>query len=390
MDDNIKKFKKSLKSYNLSDRKDDKFLKNAIKNYIYNILPTLKDIRQLENDEIFIENKESLTPFDSTIQYELIKKKYKDICKEILIEDFNIIKNRVKKKIISKKIPQKITKTSKKLSGITLPKVEDSNFIPISIGEIDDGNEIDDGKIKIDKKKIQQINSKDSENMDEYMTKDLKESREIDGLYDENNIFKFYSRSADLIPGKGKAGGGEKIEEGEDFSELAGIRDWRKVLSNFHTRNDADGNILALFTSRSDEGETLNWASVEHWYHAHKFKKNNPDYFKLFSMDSKSEIATDPRKALGAGGRTGFIKGSDGKRKKFRDDSIKMDQDFFSDGNSEKIMEEGQRMKYTQDEFSKKVLLATKTAKLVHLETRRGQATKLVPFIDTMKIRKEL
>ena len=212
---------------------------------------------------------------------------------------------------------------------------------------------------------------------------------EMGGLYNDKDIFKFYSRSADSIPGKGKAGAGETLSDDSDFSELAGIRDWRKVLSNFHTRNDADGDILALFTSRSEEGETLNWASVEHWYHAHKFKKNNPDYFKLFSMDSKSEIATDPRKALGAGGRTGFIT-VDKKRKKFRDDSIKMDSDFFSNGNNEIIMEAGQRLKFTQDEHSKKVLLATKEAKLVHLETRRGQATKLVPFINTMKIRKEL
>jgi predicted NAD-dependent protein-ADP-ribosyltransferase YbiA (DUF1768 family) len=391
LDDNIKKFKKLLKDYRLGN--DNTFLKNAMNNYIYNILPTVKDIRKLENDEMFVEDEETSTPFNTTIQYKLIKKKYKDVCKEILVEDFNIIKNRVKKKLHSNTKHKSIKKS--KIS-VKLPSIKDSeldfNPIDISIGDNVVGKEI-----KIDSEKLQQLSSKDSEDMSEYMENDLMDGMdeldmndpEMGGLYNDKDIFKFYSRSADSIPGKGKAGAGETLSDDSDFSELAGIRDWRKVLSNFHTRNDADGDILALFTSRSEEGETLNWASVEHWYHAHKFKKNNPDYFKLFSMDSKSEIATDPRKALGAGGRTGFIT-VDKKRKKFRDDSIKMDSDFFSNGNNEIIMEAGQRLKFTQDEHSKKVLLATKEAKLVHLETRRGQATKLVPFINTMKIRKEL
>ena len=106
-------------------------------------------------------------------------------------------------------------------------------------------------------------------------------------------------------------------------------------------------------------------------------------------MNSKSEISIDPRRALGAGGRTGYIKNNAGKRVLFRDASIKMDDDFFN-GYHTDIMEQGQRLKYNQDELSKKVLLATKDAKLVHLETRRGKPTNLVPFINTMKIRKEL
>ena len=46
-------------------------------------------------------------------------------------------------------------------------------------------------------------------------------------------------------------------------------------------------------------------------------------------MNSKSEISIDPRRALGAGGRTGYIKNNAGKRVLFRDASIKMDDDFF-------------------------------------------------------------
>jgi predicted NAD-dependent protein-ADP-ribosyltransferase YbiA (DUF1768 family) len=193
-------------------------------------------------------------------------------------------------------------------------------------------------------------------------------------LYD---VFKFYSKSADDKPGKGKAGGGETLSGDVDFTALSEIVNWRKVLSNFHT--DETG----LFS-----GAGYTWASVEHWYHAHKFKKNNPEYFKLFTIESRSEISTDPRKALGAGGRTGYIK-LNGKRVKFRKDSIKIDPDFF-ENHPHKIIEDGQRLKYNQDRLSRKVLLATKNAKLVHLETRRGKTTNLVPFTNTMKIRNEI
>lgn len=390
LDDNIKIFKNLLKDYRTNS--DNVYLKNAMNNYIYNILPILKDKREVEFDDIFIENTEISTPFNSTIEYTLIKRKYKDVCKEIMVNDFNTIKKSFKKKLKSTKKPRTIRSSKKKTRiDVVLPGSKDGelSFQPIEMSMGDDT--IMGKEIKIDVESIKQISSKDSEDMTEYMDDDLMEAREMDGLYDDKNVFKFYSRSSDSIPGKGKAGGGEKIAEGEEdeFTELAGIRNWRKVLSNFHTRNDADGNILPLFTSRGEDGETLDWASVEHYYHAHKFKKNNPEYFKLFSMESKSEISTDPRKALGAGGRTGYIK-VDKKRKKFRDDSIQMDSDFFTGGYNETIMEDAQRLKYNQDELSKKVLLATKDAKLIHLETRRGKPTNLVPFINTMKIRKEL
>ena len=53
-------------------------------------------------------------------------------------------------------------------------------------------------------------------------------------------------------------------------------------------------------------------------------------------------------------------------------------------------MKDGQRAKYSQDEHCKKVLLATKTAKLVHIVPRRGKPSGLVTFISTMEIRESL
>ena len=50
----------------------------------------------------------------------------------------------------------------------------------------------------------------------------------------------------------------------------------------------------------------------------------------------------------------------------------------------------GQKEKYEKDELSKKVLLATKDAKLVHLMLRRGKGSVLVNFNDTMEIRQSM
>ena len=203
-----------------------------------------------------------------------------------------------------------------------------------------------------------------------------------DSLYDPETVFMFHSGSAHKPPGKGT---GEKItkEKMVEFNELAKTKNWRKVLSNFHTKTTDKERPEPLFTL-----DGLKWASVEHYYHANKFKKNNPDYYRLFSIDSASQIMGDPRKALGAGGKTGKIKG-----KNFRPKDVVMDEDFFDNKNNEKVMERGQMAKYEQDELSRKVLLATKDAKLIHyIKSRKpkGQRPEPQTFYDTMRIRHRL
>ena len=121
---------------------------------------------------------------------------------------------------------------------------------------------------------------------------------EDENLFNDNTVFMFYSKSANKKPGKGK---GEIIPDDRliEFNELAKMKDWRKVLSNFYMKPKRDGEVVPLF-----ELDGLKWASVEHYYHANKFKKNHPDYYRLFSIDSGSQIMDDARKALGAGGKT--------------------------------------------------------------------------------------
>lgn len=193
-------------------------------------------------------------------------------------------------------------------------------------------------------------------------------------LFDDSVIFQFYSKSKHVPAGKGS---GENISPKmiNEFVELNKINNWRRQLSNFYGKTDKNKKVVPLF-----ELDGYKWATVEHYYHANKFKKNNLDYYKLFAMDSKSEISTDPIAAKGAGGKTGKVN-----KKKFRPSNIKMDDDFMSNGNNEDVMYNGQLAKYKQNPELKQMLLLTKQAKLVHFS--RGGS---IVFYDTMKIRKLL
>jgi predicted NAD-dependent protein-ADP-ribosyltransferase YbiA (DUF1768 family) len=213
-------------------------------------------------------------------------------------------------------------------------------------------------------------------------------------LFNDNTIFYFHSGSANKKPGKGRGKiANEKIkdEDTEKFSELEKIKDWRKILSNMYIKPKENSKVVPLF-----ELDGLKWASVEHYYHANKFKKNNKDYYRLFSIDSDSQIMDDPKKALGAGGKTGIVRGKnpdDPKKKKVlfrRPRDVVMDEDFEDGRNKEIVMEKGQQAKYEQDELSRQVLLSTKDAKLVHFVKSRGTPKDPIVFYDTMRIRHRL
>ena len=187
-----------------------------------------------------------------------------------------------------------------------------------------------------------------------------------DVKFNDKIVFQFYSKSRDLKPGKGA---GEKIDKKDvmKFAELSSIKNWRKILSNFF------------------EGEfTLDgkrWKSVEHFYHASKFKKNNPEFYSTFSLDSDTELSKSPAMAKGAGGKTGKFKG-----KQIRSKKIKLDDDFFSSKENERAMYRAQMAKYKQVDEARRALIATKDAKLQHF--LRGQSP--IVFYDTMKIREVL
>lgn len=185
-------------------------------------------------------------------------------------------------------------------------------------------------------------------------------------LFNPNIVFQFYSKSRDLEPGKGA---GESIPDDKisEFKELSKIKNWRKMLSNFYESE---------FTL-----DDKRWLSVEHYYQGAKFKKENPEFYEKFSLDSDSEISKDPNLAKSAGGKSGKSKG-----KLIRPSNIQMDKDFFKNGRSSNEMKLAQMEKYKQNKELKKMLLLTKDAKLTHFS--RGSPP--IVFTETMEIRDEL
>jgi predicted NAD-dependent protein-ADP-ribosyltransferase YbiA (DUF1768 family) len=183
-------------------------------------------------------------------------------------------------------------------------------------------------------------------------------------LWSEDTVFQFYYKSnSKPLPGKGT---GEKIgQEGvKSYSNLASIQDWRKKLSNMWK---SEFNL-----------EGHRWASVEHYYQASKFKRENPQFYLSFSLDASNELSKDPLMA-NAVGETGKYEGNIERPK-----HIKQDKDFQQRENVE--LKQALQAKFNQTEDLKNMLIQTKKAKLVHF--RRGQA----PETDTilMEIRAEL
>jgi predicted NAD-dependent protein-ADP-ribosyltransferase YbiA (DUF1768 family) len=192
--------------------------------------------------------------------------------------------------------------------------------------------------------------------------------------YDSNTIFAFYSQSAKTpYPGKGAQELMAKDRQTE-FVLLKKIVDWRKKLD--------DSWMEAPFSLDGHK-----WASVEHYYQGAKFKKQHPDFSLQFSLDSQSEISKDVGLAQGAGSKSGGPKTRVKVKQGFamRPKNVVIDPDFYGT-RSEQERLNALRAKFSQNVDLKSLLLATKNAKLVHIE--KGHPTETDHLL--MKIRHEL
>jgi len=164
-------------------------------------------------------------------------------------------------------------------------------------------------------------------------------------------IFAFYSQSG----GSARAGKGpnesirtEKIHEYMDLN-IKENNDWRKKLDDDWSTN---------FTV-----DNKRWKTVEHYYQASKFKKHNPHFYNMFSLDdTSSDIAKDVALAKAAGSQKGIYK--KGKKEiPLRPTEIHIDSDFYGSRRFEE-REKALYAKFTQNADLKSILLATKSAVL--------------------------
>jgi predicted NAD-dependent protein-ADP-ribosyltransferase YbiA (DUF1768 family) len=201
-----------------------------------------------------------------------------------------------------------------------------------------------------------QMQTKQSEQVEDELLSDL---------YNNATVFQFYSDSMDR-PAPGSGAGESMGPEGvKEYNDLKKITAWRKMLSNYWP---------AVFILDGHK-----WLSVEHYYQGSKFKRQNKDFYLQFSLDSNSELSRSQAMAESAG-CSGKYKGN-----VVRDKNIKIDDDFFS-GRDKKEMEDAMFAKFSQNEDLKKILLATKKAKLRQFV--RGNPP--VVFNELMRVRQRL
>jgi predicted NAD-dependent protein-ADP-ribosyltransferase YbiA (DUF1768 family) len=189
-------------------------------------------------------------------------------------------------------------------------------------------------------------------------------------LYDKDVVFQF--GIAQPVVAKPGTASGEKIstEKRSFYTKLAKYKEWRRKLDDEWTE--------ATFSLDGHQ-----WASVEHYIQACKFKEQFPDFYVQFSKDAgSSEIAKDVDLAKVAGGKTGRVKA---KGPLLRPENVVPNPKYEGEMRQNARIN-AVRSKFTQNEEMQHLLTATLDAKLVRF-VRRGEAETDEVL---MHIRKEL
>jgi hypothetical protein len=173
----------------------------------------------------------------------------------------------------------------------------------------------------------------------------------INPLFNDNIVFLFCSKSLDQLPGKGN---GEKISAKDinNFSKLAGKKDWRKKLSDLY-----EGDELKI------DGK--------------KWKNGFPSFYNQFSLDSNSSISQNPFLAKAAGTKKGKYKD-----KQIRPSHIVIDEIYYT--KLPEYIHKAYYTKFIQNPELKEILKSTGKSKL--MKYKRGQKPEVAT--ELMKIRK--
>ena len=165
-------------------------------------------------------------------------------------------------------------------------------------------------------------------------------------LYDPNIVFVLDSH-APIMKEPGTTAQGEIIpaDKKRDFMKLSKIKSWRRKLHDSWTE--------APFMLNNKR-----WASVEHYYQGSKFRKQHPDFYAKFSLDSNdSDFNKDVAEANVAGRKS---------KNKYRPDNILIDPDFYDGERSHQERQEALKAKFEGNLDLKEILLLTQSAKLVN------------------------
>ena len=190
--------------------------------------------------------------------------------------------------------------------------------------------------------------------------------------------FVFFSKSANKEPGFGT---GETKLTDSKYEYLKKTKNWRQMLSNFYVSPfELDDNI---------------WNSVEHFFHAIKFrndKKSSKEYefYKTFTLKSKSPWSEIPvlAKKAGQAGKPGYTAILDGI---IIPKDVRLRPDFYPQPLRKSfVISKLQTLaffaKFSQNPELKKVLLATGTAELWHFPGR-GKTGGNILFKELMIVR---
>ena len=127
------------------------------------------------------------------------------------------------------------------------------------------------------------------------------------------------------------------------------------------------------------------WLTVEHYYQASKFRKRNPDFYNLFSLDSDDQISKNIEIAKAVGSIQGVYKNK-GNTIVTRPSDIKIDPDFYGTRRKDEEREKALYAKFSKNEDLKKILKHTKQAVLQRY-IRKAQPEK---DILLMKVRNRI